>query len=409
MKEKLLQEIWNNKAFNPINLKDTEGNPIEILEFGTLNPNSGPDFLSAKIRFKDLIFFGNIEIHTKSSDWYLHQHHTQKEYQSIILHIVFENDKDISELRNRNIPTLELKNYISVELLESNSSFFQFIPCEDIFDIRKIPEHFSKEIILKKLEEKDKEIQQMLTSTRNDYEAVLFQKIAYAFGLKINSDVFLQIAQNIGFNIIKKVIQNPFQSEALLLGKAGLLHSDAQECEKWRKECNFLKTKFKLNDVEVPAKFLRLRPISFPTIRLSQLSQLYYHHQNLFSKIINAEKVEDIKILFKNIKTSEYWENHFVFGKESLKSTKKLSSDFVDIVLINAIFPIIYSYHKNNPIVINKVINFYQNTKAEQNNIIKQWKNLGAEIHTALDSQCFLYLYKNYCSKKKCTECHQIK
>ena len=90
MKEKFLQNLWKNKVFNPILFKDTDGNSIEILDFGKFNSDAGPDFHSAKIKTQNLIFFGNIEFHTKSSDWLLHGHSHQKDYQSIILHIVFE-------------------------------------------------------------------------------------------------------------------------------------------------------------------------------------------------------------------------------------------------------------------------------------------------------------------------------
>ena len=336
MKEKFLQTLWKNKVFNPLNFRDTEGNAIEILEFGVINPNSGPDFHSAKIRTQNLIFYGNIEIHIKSSDWYAHKHQYQKEYESIILHIVFEHDKDIPELKTRNIPTIELKNYINPNLLslEKFNSNTEFIACEKIFNIKKIPPYFSKEIILQKLTEKDKEIQQSLKLSKNNFEAVLFQKIAYTFGLKVNADIFLNIAQNIDFKIIKKTSQNPFQLESLFFGKANLLHEDITDSKPWQKEYEFLQKKFQLNEINFPAQFLRLMPSSFPTIRLSQLAILYYTHQNLFSKIINAESTQELKTLFLNISTTPYWENHFVFGKETSQKRKKtLSSDFIDIIL----------------------------------------------------------------------------
>ncbi|MDO4763673.1 MAG: DUF2851 family protein [Flavobacteriaceae bacterium] len=409
MKEKFLQKLWKNKTFNPLNFKDTEGNAIEILDFGVENSNAGPDFHSAKIKTQNLTFFGNIEIHRKSSEWYLHKHHQQENYQSIILHLVFEHDQDIAELKAKNIPTIELKKYLPPHItLDNFSPNSDFIPCEEIFDIEKIPDYFLRELIFQKLEEKDKEMKQLLASTKNDYEAILFQKIAYAFGLKINADIFLQIAQNIDFKIIKKISQNHFQLESLFFGKADLLQEHLSDAQKWKKEYDFLKVKFQLNDIHFPAKYLRLMPVSFPTIRLSQLANLYFQHQNLFSKIINAQNLNELKTLFKEVKTSEYWENHYTFDKESETKTKRLSSDFIDILILNAILPVIYSYHKNQPNILDKILNFYKEIKPEKNAIIKQWKNLGAEIHSALDSQAFLYLYKNFCQNKKCIHCHQI-
>lgn len=406
MKEKFLHEIWKNKAFQSIDFRDTNGNEIEILDFGTLNNDAGPDFHSAKIKTQGLTFFGNIEIHQKSSDWYLHRHQNQKEYESIILHLVYEHDREIAELSTKNIPTIELKHYISENFLESQSA--SFIPCEDFFEAQKFSKNFVKEMIFQKLEEKHWEIKQVLEKTKNDYEAVLFQKMAYTFGLKVNADIFLNIAQNIDFSVIKKLSHKPFQLESLLLGKADLLKESQKDNENYRKEYDFLKAKFRLDAIHFPVKMMRMRPQNFPTIRLSQLAQLYHLHQNLFSKIINAKNIKEIKALFKNVKTSEYWENHYTFDKENKRQEKFLSSDFVEIIIINAIIPVIYSYHREQPNILEKIIGFYQGLKAEKNSIIKQWKNLGAEVNSALETQAFLYYYKNYCQKKKCLDCHQI-
>ena len=80
MNEKLLQYLWNFKIFNNFDFKDTDGNPIEILNFGKWNTNSGPDFLMATIKTKNLILVGNIELHVKSSDWIFHQHSADPNY-----------------------------------------------------------------------------------------------------------------------------------------------------------------------------------------------------------------------------------------------------------------------------------------------------------------------------------------
>lgn len=406
MNEKILHQIWKNKNFRDIRFRDIDGNEVEILDFGTLNNDAGPDFHSAKIKTQGLIFFGNIEIHQKSSDWYLHQHQNQKSYQSIILHLVYEHDQEITELKAKNIPTIELKHYISEDFLENFPS--QFILCENIFENQKLPQNFAQNIIKEKLEEKHWEIKQLLEKTKNDYEAVLFQKIAYAFGLKVNADIFLNIAQNIDFSVIKKLFHKPFQLESLLLGKADLLKENQENSEIYRKEFQFLQNKFGIDDVKFPAKMMRMRPQNFPTIRISQLATLYFLHQNLFSKIINAKNIREIKDLFKAVKTSEYWENHYTFGKETKTQTKKLSIDFVEIIIINAIIPIIYSYHKNKPNILEKIIHFYKELKPEKNTIIEQWKNIGAEVNSALETQALLYYYKKYCQNKKCIDCHQL-
>ena len=184
MNENLLQYLWKYKIFSKLDFKDTDGNPIEILDFGTLNTNSGPDFSLAKIKTKNIVLAGNIEIHVKSSDWYFHRHDSQKDYQSVILHVVYFNDADVLELKNAGIPTLELKDYIDEQILKKYQSLenhFEFIPCENLFEPKKIPLLFSEETLLKKLDEKSIEIEHLLNQSKNNYEAVLFQKLAYSF------------------------------------------------------------------------------------------------------------------------------------------------------------------------------------------------------------------------------------
>ena len=411
MNENLLQYLWKYKIFSKFDFKDTDENPIEILDFGTLNTNSGPDFSLAKIKTKNIVLAGNIEIHVKSSDWYFHNHNLQKDYQSVILHVVYFNDTDVSELKEAGIPTLELKDYINEKILAKYQTLenqYQFIPCEKIFDAKKIPFLFSEETLLKKLDEKSIEIDQLLNQSKNNYEAVLFQKLAYSFGLKVNAEIYQNIAENIDFKIIQKISQNQFQLESFLFGKGNLLEKETETNQKWKREFEFLKIKFKISEQTFPVKFLRLMPPSFPTIRFSQLAMLYHLQPNLFSKILKAKNIQELKSLFENVKTSDFWENHYTFEKASEeKIEKKLSDDFIEILLINAVLPTIYTYFKNiNPEKTDQVLDFYKNLNPEKNSIIYSWKKLNVKFSSALETQAFLYHHKHLCSYKNCLNCN---
>ena len=411
MNENLLQYLWKYKIFSKIDFKDSDGNLLEILDFGKFNKNSGPDFSLAKIKTKNIVLAGNVEIHVKSSDWYFHHHDTQKDYQSVILHVVYFNDVDVSELKNAGIPTLELKDYIDDKILskyQSLENHFDFIPCENIFEPKKIPFLFSEETLLKKLDEKSIEIEHLLNQSKNNYEAVLFQKIAYSFGLKVNAEIYQNIAENIEFKIIQKISQNQFQLESLLFGKGNLLEKETETNKKWRTEFEFIKTKFQISDEVFPVKFLRLMPPSFPTIRLSQLAMLYHLQPNLFSKIIHSKSTEEIKAFFEKVKTSEFWQNHYTFEKTSEeKIEKKLSDDFIEILIINAVLPTIYTYFKNiNSEKTDQVLDFYKNLSPEKNSIISSWKKLNVKFSSALETQAFLYHHKHLCSYKNCLNCN---
>lgn len=411
MNEKLLQYLWNFKIFNNFDFKDMAENELEILDFGKWNFDSGPDFLFGKIKFKDSILAGNIELHVKSSDYIFHQHSGNPEFENLILHVVFNHDLEIDELNKKNIPTLELKNYIDQQLLWKYESLLnenQFIPCASLFETSKIPFQFAEETLLKKLDEKSLEIEKSLRINKNNYEAVLFQNLAYAFGLKVNSLIFRQISECLDFTIVNKIRQNQMQLEALFFGICNWLENPKDEQTKiWKREFDFLKMKYQIDDLRFHPKFSKLRPPNFPTIRLSQLASLYYLNQNLFSKLIASKNMDDINAIFSNVKASEYWNDRFNFGKIStIKGEKSLTKKFVELILINAILPLKYAYHKNfDENSADEILEFYRRITPEKNSIITSWNQLQVKTESALQSQAFLYHHKNFCLKKDCLNC----
>ncbi|MCS3530900.1 hypothetical protein M2373_002311 [Chryseobacterium sp. JUb7] len=196
--------------------------------------------------------------------------------------------------------------------------------------------------------------------------------------------------------------------EALFFGISGWLENSEDESMKiWKREFDFLLVKFKISDLKFRPKFLRLRPPNFPTIRLSQLASLYHQHQGLFSKIISVKNPEDLFDLFKDIKASEYWDNHYNFGKLSpVDHPKTVSRDFIELLILNTILPLKYTYHKyHHEEIADEVLNFYKNISPEKNSVVDSWKKLGLLCKTALESQSLIYHYKNSCEEKNCLNC----
>lgn len=410
MTEKLLQYLWNYKVFKHFDFKDIEGQPVEIISFGKWNTNAGPDFLDAKIKIKDLVIAGHIELHVRASDWVFHNHSQDPNYQNIILHVVYENNVEISELLSKNVPTLELKNYIDPTLLWKYEKLINgtlFIPCENIFDSTKIPPGFHEANILKKLDEKSLELEASLENYKNNFEAVLFHSLAYSFGLKVNAHIFRQIAESIDFSIVNKIRQNESQLEALLFGISGWLdHPKDSRMMIWKREFEFLRKKFNIPNLTFHPKFLRLRPPNFPTLRLSQLADLYYRHQNLFSKIIKAKSMNDLYEVFAPVKASEYWDFHFNFGTGSKFQPKTLSRDFIELVILNTVLPLKYTYNKyHSEEITDEILELYRNSPAEKNTVISGWKKLGMKVENALESQSLIYHHKTSCEEKNCLNC----
>ena len=411
MNEKLLQYLWNFKIFNSFDFKDVDGNDVEILDYGRWNFDSGPDFLFGKIKTNGLIIAGNIELHVKSSDWVFHKHSGNPEFENIIAHVVFSHDVELEEFKNKNVLTLELKDYIDENVISKYATLLQetqFIPCEKIFNPNDLPINFHEETLLKKLVLKSIEIEESLKLHQNNYEALLFAQLAYAFGLKVNALIFKQLAESIDYTIFNKIRQDQTQLEALFFGICGwLVKPTDEQMQIWKREFEFIKRKHQLPEFYIYPKFSKLRPPNFPTIRLSQLASLYHQNQNLFSKLINAKTIDEIYKLFQKVKASEYWEQRFNFGKIStVYGEKTLTTDFIELILINAILPVKYAYHKNtNEDIPDEILTIYQHISPEKNTIIEQWKDLHLKPKNALESQSLLFHYRNYCAKKECLRC----
>lgn len=422
MREDLLHFIWKYKKLQLENLLGSKNEVISILDVGSHNLLSGPDFFNAKIQIDKQLWAGTVEMHIKSSDWYAHNHEIDPNYHNVILHVVWEDDCDVFRSDNTTIPTLVLKDYISSNiLLEYQKLFYHressFINCSnDIGDVDDfILQNWLEVLYFERLEKKTELVAQLLMESNNDWERVFFILLSKNFGLKINGEIFFEIAKQLQFPMVRKIQRNTLQMESALYGLAGLLEDDIigdSYYESLKSEFHFLKAKYGLmgRALQKP-EFFKLRPSNFPTIRLSQLANLYALHQNLFSNIIGAKSTQDIYEVF-NVTASEYWDNHFTFGKISKKYGTKLTKNFVDLLIINTILPIKLSYAKHMGRDVNEeIINIISGISSESNSIISNFGLLKLQFPSAKESQAVLQLYNGYCIKNKCLQCavgHQL-
>ncbi len=414
MQEDFLHYVWKHKKFTTPSLLTTSGELVTLVKVGQHNHHSGPDFFNSQLGISGQLWAGNVEIHIKSSDWYVHNHETDLAYDNVILHVVYEHDTEIFRKDNTVIPTLELKNYISKELLDNYQNLFsiqnKWINCENDFGSVDdfVRDNWFENLYFERLERKSKAIDMMLTISKNDWEAVLFKLLAKSFGLKVNGDAFLSMANSIAYSIVRKTGTEPELLEALFLGQAGILEDDIEDAyyQKLKKDYQFLKQKFGLANSHVtPLQFFRLRPPNFPTIRLSQLAMLYHKESNLFSKIISATTIEELRSLLK-VSTSAFWSDHYTFEKMSKSTKKTLTDSFIDLLLINTILPLKFCYARHQGQSVDEVIlSIIQEIDSENNSIVNTFNAIKNVSKSALQSQALIQLKTEYCTKNKCLQC----
>src|SRR5690606_32789780 len=112
MKEDFLHYLWRYKKFDLLNLRSTAGELITIISTGQYLQKAGPDFFDARMIIGDQKWAGNVEIHLKSSDWYIHNHQSDAAYDNVILHVVWQHDVEVYRTGNNPIQTLELSHYV---------------------------------------------------------------------------------------------------------------------------------------------------------------------------------------------------------------------------------------------------------------------------------------------------------
>lgn len=412
MQEDFLHYVWQYQKFNSKLLKTVLGEELQVLSVGLANTNSGPDFFNARIVINQQEWAGNVEIHVKSSDWYAHYHETDESYDNVILHVVWEDDVAIFDTYEKPIKTLELKNYIAKGLVVSYKKLLNsksWINCQSqINNIDGVVFTSLKDsLLVTRLERKAASIQEKLERCQFNWEAILFERLTQAFGLKVNTDMFEQLAKSISFSVFKKEASEVIRLEALLYGQANMLSRSLEDAyvAQLQKDYAFLKQKYKLQPIIGQMQFFRMRPPNFPTIRLSQLANLYHINRNLFSKVIRTNSIADIKDLFA-VHASEYWDTHFTFGKTSNNNKKRLSSSFVVILMLNVILPLKYVYSKvMGETNFDAIFMLYKSLQPEKNNVISKFKDLNIEVEHAGDTQALLELKHYFCDQNKCLNC----
>ena len=410
--EQLLHYVWKHKIFPLKELLTTDGQQLEIIDPGLHNRNAGPDFFNAKIKLDGVLWVGNIEIHTVSSDWMKHKHHLDQAYDSVILHVATQIETDVYRSNGQKIPQLQLscpqsikENYQELLAIDHYPPCFRLIPSLSTFMLHS----WMSALQTERFEQKARQITERLTLCNQNWEDAFFITLARNFGFGINGDSFENWAKHIPLRAVDKHRDNLFQIEAIFFGQAGLLATNEGDeyYNELKKEYNYLAYKFDFTPMDAHHwRFLRLRPNNFPHIRIAQLACLYHRSYGLFSELMEKNTLKEIRDLLRG-GTSIYWLTHYIFNEKSPARPKTLSDSSIDLIIINTVVSFLYAYglHKANEQLCQRANRFLEELKAENNYIVRMWAECGLKAEHAGDSQALIQLKKEYCDPKKCLYC----
>lgn len=414
MNEDFLHYIWKFGLFDTSRLISSCGKSLEIIKPGEHNKDSGPDFFNAQIKIENTIWAGNVEIHVHSSDWLKHKHQNDMAYNNVILHVVLVDDAQIKTINDEILPTLELKYLILPNVkhnYEQLKNSTQKLPCaSQLSEIKSFTlSAWLERMAIERLEEKTIEIQKIFKSTTNNWEETFYLLLAKNFGFKTNADAFYQLAKKISYHLLLKHKNDLLQIESILFGTAGMLEEIFNESypKNLQNEYEFLKNKYSLVPMKHESwKFMRMRPLNFPSLRIAQFAMLIHKSTHLFSSIIEESNLAALKAFFQS-NCSSYWDTHYSFHSASPIKNKKMGASAIDIIIINTVVPMLFFYGKtkNEQLYITRAIDFLSAIGAENNSVVKEYTRFDLMPHNACDSQALIHLNKNYCKKIACLNC----
>ncbi len=413
MTEEFLHYLWKFRQFRQLNISTVQGDLVSIVNPGVHNFNSGPDFNDARIKIGEQLWAGNVEIHINSSDWYKHGHQEDEAYGNVILHVVYDNDREVLDLNEKPMPTLELKGLFDEYLYwryEQLVGTRDVIPCAQQFPgvDKLIKESMLERTLVERMEQKSALIEEIWLKNNKDWNETFYQWMARGFGLKVNAEPMLVLARSLPQAILAKHKDSLFQLEALLFGVSGMLEGEDDEyARQLNREFQFLKSKYKLESLKPSIwKFSRLRPPSFPGVRIGQFAALIHRSENLFSKVLGTGSLKVLDQLLSD-SPSTYWREHYRFGVEHSRTKAGIGTSFQHILIINVIVPFMFIYGriKDESFYRQRAMDLLDQLPAEDNRITRIFNGLGLDTGSGFESQAVIQLYNAYCSSKKCLNC----
>jgi hypothetical protein len=442
-----------------------DGRQIEVLDAGTLNLHSGPDFLGAKIRIGPKVFFGDVEFHRTEAEWSTHGHDADPRYNRVILHVVLEpcSAPAVRTACGREVPNLVLSRTLDEpsELLHRRAELeerrrkAQTIPCAELnYDVHADLlsawlVHLATERLELKLRRFDDRLQECIRAwlgtpasdtfiplrefrAREHWEQVLYEGLMDSLGYVRNRTPFLQLARILPLETIASlgVADTPLLVEALLFGVAGLIPEPSmlrdpssqryvvQIDEAW----SALRHRYH-GPVMHPAdwSFSPTRPGNFPTARIAEAAGLihailrnelfYTLFRTLLINVPTPLHVQEVMRLL-SAPPSPYWQSHYHFGRTSTGETVRLGESRRRAIVVNVLVPLVLCYARrfHDMQMRSRALALFNAMQASGVNFITRLMEGHLvrgkiSLGRAVAEQGAIELYHFYCTRSRCGEC----
>jgi hypothetical protein len=361
--EKFLCEIWKTQNFvKELSTKDFQ--PIEIIDCGTENKDSGgPDFKNARIKIGNITYSGDVEIDNNFGDWKSHGHNINKKYNSVILHVVLNDNANkgyVITSDGRKVQSISLTSFLKDDLVQNIQKAIisehtnrinkmrciqinKEIPDEEklnfIYDLgvarfkkkrEKLYERLKEIIFIQEMNLKEPVVRYELNekfynrafSQKDFCQKIIWQQLVYesvfeALGYSKNKEIMKMVAMSVGIRFLNSLNKHDFISvvESVLFNVGGLmpdlnsLHNEEISAyakklfELWQQVKNKYDGRI-FNSTQW--HFFRIRPQNFPTIRIAGGARFINKlvNSNLIDKMLEAvEQINDLNKLAQTLRS----------------------------------------------------------------------------------------------------------
>lgn len=417
--EKKLSDFWRRQAWGERLLATENGIPVTVVYPGRLNDGRGGDYCDAVVTLGDHTVVGNIELHTKTSDWQAHGHHRDTHYNQVVLHVVYHNNRHPFTIRQDGIPipvlSLEKTGITSSSGIAGKNVSPR--PChttilrnrgKTIIDILTAAGDHRFNM------KSDRFIAQL---SHSDAGQVLYQGIMEGLGYLKNQDVFRNLAGILPLAALQSDAESPItDSEYLqriytrLLSEAGILPVESV-MESAEKEIVTGYSNPSLYDWQM----FRVRPVNSPVVRLAAMSCLLlrYRHCGLLAglvrKVKDAPEGKDNRTLLESLTISVKEKSVSLLLTDTLSL---LGQNRAGEIVVNILLPFTHAYGKlhHDPVLSMKAVSLYHRQgKTAGNNLerhmMEQIRLSPKVIDNARLQQGLLHIYRQFCSRGRCGEC----
>lgn len=411
-----MQYVWQHQLLEG-GLTTVDGQAVHVERPGDLNTDAGPDFTNARLTIGGTSWAGNVEVHVKASDWNRHRHSSDHAYDNVVLHVVYEADAEIAVAEGHKVSTLSLRRYIPDSVWNNYEALVsppesRPIGCAD--RLGEVPRFavnaYLERLAVERVERKCAVVRRLLQESRGSWEQCCYWMLAHYFGGKTNAFAFELLAKATDQRLLARWRDNALRVEALLMGQAGLLDARFEDEYPQLLQADYesIRAGARLTPISGYLwKFFRLRPYSFPTLRISQFAQLVCQSENLFSHLLETADVKVLQGYF-DVAASPYWDNHFQFDTLAAGKPKRVGTDFVNTLIINAWVPLLFEYgsQHGDQKYKDQAIDLLAQLPSEKNRIITLWRQSGLAAQDAFQSQALIQLYTERCRNHGCLDCN---